>query len=567
VPRPDLTSRPNPARTTLRALPATAIGLALLALALGLQYGPALRMPLLGDDYAILDRTRWASFSALWSREHLFSHWYRPISRELYYWTLFRLAGLRVAPWHLASFALWLAAMGIFVAFARRLVGAPAAWLGAAYVAALASWGGPLLWVAGVQELWMLLFALAFLVAFAHRRSLAATVLLALALLSKETAAVLPGVALAYALAVDRDRPLAALRRLAPLLALIVAWLLFHPWVLPRLLGESVEPVEAGTRPGFLPVVLLTVLAPFNLEMWPAPARGWAAALWRGLPGALAVLGLGAWALRSAAGLKPASPRRGVTVFLAAWAVLGSLPLFLPAIGWHAYYGLFGALGLWLLLARPLARRRPLALAVLAALALLRPLRAETPSWDWSSQAYFERAGSHIEALRGDLMRRHPTLPPHSRLFFALVPRNIGLVVSDGPAFRVWYGDSTLRAGFYSDYTQRPAGVPAGRDYFFSFDGRAAWHEVTKGPEDVAVARRDNPDWEDEHRALALVLVGRRDWEGAAGELGKLAAARPDRGEYAVNLRYCLERAGDAAIRRTGPPLPVERGAGATGAP
>ena len=540
-----------------RVLPAAAVALALLALALGLQYGSALRMPLLGDDYAILDRTRWASFAALGSREHLFSHWYRPISRELHYWIMFRLAGLRVAPWHLASFALWLGAMSVFVAFGRRLVGAPAAGLAAACVAALASWGGPLLWVAGVQELWMLLFAMAFLVAFARRRSLVATALLALALLSKETAAVLPGVALAYALAVDRDRPLAALRRLAPLLALLVAWLLFHPWVLPRLLGTPVEPVEAGTRPGFLRVVLLTVLAPFNLEQWPAPVTGWTAALWRGLPGALALLGLGAWALRPAAAREPAPPRRGVTVFLAAWAALGSLPLFMPSIGWHAYYGLFGALGLWLLLARPLARRRPLALAVLAMLALLRPLRADTPSWDWSSQAYFERAGSYIETLRGDLLRRHPTLPPHSRLFFSRVPRNIGLVVSDGPAFRVWYGDSTLRAGFYTDYSVRSADAPAGRDYFFSYDGRAAWHEVAKGPEDVAAARRADPDWEDEHRALALVLGGRRDWEGAAGELAKLAAARPDRGEYAVNLRYCLVRAGEPEAARAGSrPLP-----------
>jgi hypothetical protein len=563
MPRPDLRARPVAPRTTSRAgraLPAAAVAFALLALALGLQYGSALRMPLLGDDYAILDRTRWASFTALWSREHLFSHWYRPVSRELYYWTLYRLAGLRVAPWHLASFALWLAAMGLFVAFARRLVGEKAAWLGVACVAALASWGGPLLWVAGVQELWMLLFALGFLAAFAQRRTLAATVLLALALLSKETAAVLPGVALAYALAVDRDRPLAALRRLAPAVALLVAWLLFHPWVLPRLLGAAVEPVEAGTRPGLLEVARLTVLAPFNLEQWPAPVGGWASSAWHGLPGVLTLLALGAWALRSAAGREPAAPRGGVTVFLAAWAALGSAPLFLPAIGWHAYYGLFGALGLWLLLARLLARRRPLALAVLAALALLRPLRADTPSWDWSSQAYFERAGSYIEMLRVDLLRRHPTLPPHTRLFFSLVPRNIGLVVSDGPAFRVWYGDSTLRAGFYSDYLPRAADAPAGRDYFFCFDGSAAWHEVTKGREDIAAARRANPGWEEEHRSLALMLGSRRDWEGAAGELAKLAAARPDLGEYAVNLRYCRERARAAAELRAGPPSPA-RGA------
>jgi len=517
--------------------------MALLGVALALQYRSALRMPLLGDDYAILDRTRWASFAELWSRGRLFSHWYRPVSRELYYWAMQRLAGLRVLPWHLASFALWLASLGIFVAFARRLAGSRAALLAAACVAALASWGGPLLWVAGVQELWMLLFALGYLLAFARRRPLAAAVLLALALLSKETAAVLPGVALAYALAVDRDRPLAALRRLAPSAALLVAWLLWHPWVLPRLLGARVEPVESGTRPGLAAVTLHTALAPFNLEEWPAPVSGWAAALGRGLPGIAALLALGAWALWRADRRAPAAPPAGVTAFLAAWAALGTLPLFLPSIGWHAYYGLFGALGLWLLLARALARRRILALAALAALAVLRPLRADTPSWDWSSQAYFERAGSYIESLRADLLRRHPALPPHARLFFAHVPQNIGLVVADGPAFRIWYADSTLRAGFYTDYAPRPAGAPAGPDLFFCFDGRSAWREVTKGPDDPALARGADPDWEQDHRELALLLGSRRDWAGAAGELDKLAAVRPQRRDYADNLAYCRARA------------------------
>jgi hypothetical protein len=556
----DRSGRPAEAPPALRAWTGSAITLSLLGLALALQYGPALRQPLLGDDYAILDRTRWASFAGLWSREHLFSHWYRPVSRELYYWTMQRLAGLEVAPWHLASFALWLAVMAGFVALGRRLAGEAAAVLAAACVAALASWGGPLFWVAGVQELWMLLFALAYLLAFADRRALAAPVLLALALLSKETAGVLPGVALAWALAVDRDRPRAALRRLAPSAAVVMAWLLFHPWLLPRLLGTQVEPVEAATRPGLLAVLLRTGLAPLNLEAWPAPVSGWGAALVRGLPGIAALLALGAWALWSAGRGEPAPRRRGVTAFLAAWAALGFLPLLVPTIGWHAYYGLFGSLGLWLLLARLLARRRPLALAALLALAVLRPLRADTPSWDWSSQAYFERAGTYIEALRADLLRRHPTLPPYSRLYFARVPQNIGLVVADGPAFRVWYGDSTLRAGFYSDYLPRPADAPAGRDYFFSCEVGSAWREVTKGPEPAGAGLRAGPQWEDDHRELALLLGSRGDWEGAAVELAKLAAARPGHREYAVNLAYCLERAGRGArpARRVeaGPAVP-----------
>ena len=42
----------------------------------------------------------------------------------------------------------------------------------------------------------------------------------------------------------------------------------------------------------------------------------------------------------------------------------------------------------------------------------LRPLRAATPSWDWSSQAYFERAGSYIETLRAVVERLASTDTP-----------------------------------------------------------------------------------------------------------------------------------------------------------
>ena len=60
---------------------------------------------------------------------------------------------------------------------------------GVAVVAALAAWGLPLVWIAGVQDLWMMTLALGALLAFLHARAMPATVLFALALLSKETAA------------------------------------------------------------------------------------------------------------------------------------------------------------------------------------------------------------------------------------------------------------------------------------------------------------------------------------------------------------------------------------------
>jgi tetratricopeptide (TPR) repeat protein len=219
--------------------------------------------------------------------------------------------------------------------------------------------------------------------------------------------------------------------------------------------------------------------------------------------------------------------------------------MLMPSIGWHAYYGLLGALGVWLLIAPWLVRVPALAFAVVLALAVLRPLRADTPSWDWSSKAYFQRAGFFIEALRSDLLKRHPTVPPHSRLYFSQVPQNIGLVVADGPAFRVWYDDPTLRAGFYSAYAPRLASAPPGRDFFFKFDTTLTWREVVEGPEEIGPARSADPDWEEDHRELALVLGSAGDWDHAAGEMIKLQQAFPDRVAYAVNLAFVYARLQD----------------------
>jgi hypothetical protein len=171
----------------------------LLGAFLATQYGYAWRVPFMNDDYVFLDLTRGASFLQLWLPRPAVWLWYRPWSRELHYWTLQRLFGTSVAPYHFASFALWLALMGLYWALARRLTGVRAAAISTAGVAALAAWGLPLVWIAGVQDLWMMTLALGALLAFLHARVALATALFALALLSKETAVLVPLVAFTLA--------------------------------------------------------------------------------------------------------------------------------------------------------------------------------------------------------------------------------------------------------------------------------------------------------------------------------------------------------------------------------
>lgn len=533
-----------------------------MVLALAFQYGAALRMPFLGDDYSILDKVRSASFATLWERSRLLYYWYRPWSRELHYWVIERLFGTRELAFHLASFALWAGIMTLYFALARRLIGGRAAALACAGVAALAAWAGTLMWVAGVQELWMLFFGLLFLHAFARGATPAATLALALALLSKETAAVLPAIALAWALAVDRDPPGRALARIAPLAVLIVAWLAFHPWLRAALAGPLAGNTEVLGRPGPGGTAARFVLSLVNLEQRPAPAMGVWAALRGGLAGIALLVAFAAVAMfLSAPAARGGARRHGVAAVASAWTLFGALPLFVPSIGWHAYYGLLAALGAWLGLAAVLARRPAVALLVVALVATLRPLRADTPSWDWSSKAYQERAGFFLGGLRDDLLRKHPTLPPRSRAYFFRVPQNIGLMVGDGAAVRVWYRDSTLRAGFLSDYRPRagagaalssaPA-APAGRDLFFRYDSTNTWVEIAMGAEDLDAARRANPEWEADHRTLALALGAAGDWKGAAGEIEKLARVFPSNFEYPLNLGRCEEELGDFDAARRG---------------
>jgi hypothetical protein len=555
--------------------PATWAVLGLLAVFLGASYPHALSLPFINDDYLILDKTIRQSLGSLWAPRDLLFNWYRPWSREFHYWTLRHLFGLNVKPYHLASFALWLADMTLFFTLARRLAGGATAALAAAATAALAAWAGSLLWVAGVQDLWMMLFAFLFLHAFARRRAAWSAAWLALALLSKELGGVLPALALAWALLVDRDRARSAWRRVAPLAALTLGWAFLHPRLLGRMWGPFAETVESAGRPSPLATAGKTLLALINLEAWPAPVSGAGTVLSYSAIGiaALGALALLAWrsaanergkarAIGAAPGKRRAHARavRGAeeaaapdaraprpVAFAACWALVGSAPLLLPSIGWHAYYGLFGAFGAWLMFMIALERRPGIALAVVLALAAIRPLRADTPSWDWASDAYQRRAGYFLQLLRDDLLRRHPTMPPHARLYFARVPRNIGLIAGDGPAFRVWYRDTTIRAGYYSYYRPRAEGEPAGPDYFFRFDSVGAWVEVVPGREDVRAARERDPYWEADHRELALLLGTSDDWRAAARELEKLAGAFPDSLEYPLNAAVCYEKLGDSS--------------------
>lgn len=522
-----------------RSLPGPAPGpglvvVLLVAAAFALTQHPGVfSVPFVGDDYFTLDKTRDASFVSLWAPRELVSHFYRPWSRELHYWTFQRLFGERVAPWRTVNLLLWAGVIGLYFALVRRLAGPRPAVLATAAVMALSGWGVLLVWSQGAQDLWMILFALLALHALLRERPGLACAAQLLALLSKETAALVPVLAYGLEWLVRGRRPGAALRRVLPLLALTLGWVALHPLLGGRLWWPLHDEVLSGLHPPIGRIAIPTLLAVVNLYAWPAPEEGWAAVLRTAVPGVLALLALlawGAWRGRRAPGAAAAaSPGRAVA-FGVLWALCAWAPSLMPTIGWHPYHGLFGALGAWLALAVALSRARRAEALVIVALVVLGVGLAATPTRDWGTRWFQRRAAAFSERTRVALLALRPGLPPGSRVFLSGAPGGVGLVPGgeESPPLRFWYRDRSLRAATWERYAARSAGDSAGEDVFFRYEHDLGWREVVKGIESAAGA----PGWRDDHERLAVALARGGDWLGAFLEYAMLSRVFPADATY-----------------------------------
>ena len=542
------TSRPQPARGGLSPRASERLAIVLLCAFVLVVYAPALDIPFLGDDYVFLDKTRSARFVDLWSFANTNFGWYRPWSREFHFWLLQRLVGTNEAAFRAVSLLLWLGGLGGYLLVLREFLSRRAALLATLGTAALALWAAPLLWISGSQDLWMVALAMLALLLFARRHEGWALLPYALALLSKETAAVLPLVAVGHAWIVSGDRFQSAFRRTLPLILLTVTWFLVHPVLRQRLGGHAGARFGAEPHPPGAMIAIQTVLSVLNASAlsrpvdWNvfAPLR---TALATALLVAAAALALQLPRAKPSPSLAGNHSTRALR-FGAWWAAAGWLPLFQASIGWHAYYGCLGAMGAWVALGERLARRRALALPAIALIGILQGVSGATRAWDWGSEWYQRRAGNLLGLIRRQLLAQHPTLPHHARLYFGNIPNNIGLVAGQSPAVRSWYGDSTLQAGFYSYYEPRSGREPQGPDLFFRFDTTMGLTEVRTGPEDVALASRADAGWEDAHRKLAVLFVSHGNFRAAAEEFEKVALL-PGRPEALMFAAVSRERCGE----------------------
>ena len=540
-----------------------ALGVSLLGIFLFARFGDAFRLPFLNDDYVFLDHVSGKGFLSLWGFRELAFHWWRPWSREFHYWWLERAFGPVEWPFHLASLLLALAVLATFWALARRLAGAPAAAIAVAGAATLPGWGLMLLWAAGAQDLWMLWMSLLALLAWRSERVGWAALLYAFALASKETAAPLLFLFFAMDRWVTRRAWQESVIRLAPALLVGVLWACAHPLLLSRLWAAT--PVALAPSAAAIPpwlAVIKSGLAAFSLDVWPMPDGGWRAVWWDGLRGALLLVIFLELLARPDArpsdmlGGTRAARLRGTLPFALAWWGCGTLPLLLPGLGWHAYYGHFAALGVWLAVGRVLARQTGTAMVVLGVISFLGAGRSATSSLDWGEAMYQRRAGAFVTQIRERLLGAHPKMAPHARMWFVRLPNNVGFLAGDGPAVRVWYRDPTLQAGYYSAYRPRAANEPAGPDHFFRMDEAGQFLEVKSSDTSAvkvaavpgdAEGRKGDPRWQVDHLSLASTFATAKDWRGAAAEYRRLAIAYPDSSGYAFDAATAFMQAGDSA--------------------
>ncbi len=526
---------------TMRVL----VSAAALIMFAALAYARALQVPFLGDDYVFLGKTRYASFAEVWSLDNTNFGWYRPWSRELHFWILQHLFGPHELPFRCANIALWFAALGLQARIAWRLAGLRASAIAFFGTASLSMWGAPLNWISGSQDLWMLVFATLTVGLVIEKRTQWAWCTYVAALLSKETAATLPLILLAHDHFIGGFRAREIARRLAPYAVITLAWLVLHPTLLHRL-GHPHEPAYMAESPVPAPIVAAkSALALVNADR-ALMARDPEAERWPATVGSALALAFGVWlwCRRTPAGAGHAPPHeRGAVVrFGCAWCAAGTLPLLMPSVGWHAYYGSLGAVGAWLAIAAALDTRPRIVPMFLLTLGVLRGSAAATRSWDWGSEWYQARAGNMLRVVREQLLTLHPSLPPHSRLYFGNIPNNIGLIAGDSPAVRVWYDDTTMRAGFYSYYRPRGPSEALGSDYFFHFDSIAGLREVFA--EGKPLPTGGLTDWIADHESLAMMFVTSRDYPRAARLFAALSAAS-NRPEYHMYAGVCWRASGD----------------------
>jgi hypothetical protein len=435
----------------------------------------ALRSPFFADDYLFLQQVRDRSLPAALASPDPIGNFARPVGRQLHFWWLSQVSGESPFAFHLANLILFLGAIALLFALTRRMAGARAATIASAFVALHYAADVPLRWASGSQDLLAIVGALATLWLFLRGQVWAAAAVFLAALLSKETVALTPVIAMlagrrageSWRASVMRAWPLALALGLA-----VMAWV-----GLAVYRTGSSAPVQVNISGAFAALVhLVQVSVGFEWRSgesarflrtpppW-VPLALSAVAVWFALPKRR----------REQGDVTP--PGVAPVVVGLAWALVGALPIAAVASIWSAYYYLFALCGVGLALGA-WGSRLPavpaIALVVLLAWGSQNGRQLDefaTGAGAWTAQShvnrfYLDRAMGRVSRYVAALRAARPTLPPRSTLFFTGLPGFLGFQTADGPLVRWAYRDSSLRSYFLYEFTgERYRRGPA---FFFS---------------------------------------------------------------------------------------------------
>jgi hypothetical protein len=448
-------------------------------------YLPALDTPFFADDYLFLDQVRGRPLLASLATPDPLSNFYRPVSRQLYFWLIGKATHESPLAFHAGNLACFLVILVLLFLIVRRLAGVRAGVIATGFLALHYSAEVPIRWACGSQELLAVGGALAAIHFHLRGRSLLGGLAMLLAAFSKEVILIAPIVAVAAGRRPGESWSV-AIRRAWPLGAALAVW--GGVWLLlPHAHAQQVK--DVGFDPaGALAVVVHLLRVSLGFEWthgefghlprvgppWMSLVATLAAVVWCRGGGRAGAAGLASDGQRAPA----LAARPGLVAVAALWALIGTLPIAAVSVLWSAYYYLFAmcgvafGLGVWLA-RRPLGVTIALLVALAWGSASARSLSEFGIGRDpWTPQShinrsYIDRATRYGARYLRDLRRQRPTLPVGSTLFFAGLPGNIAFQAGNGALIRWAYRDSSLRSYYLGSFSLEKAR----RGPFFVFQG------------------------------------------------------------------------------------------------
>src|SRR5262245_15216098 len=146
-------------RTSRSALIAETAAVGLVLLVTTLVHLRALAKPFFADDYLFLEQARGRSIVTLLASPDPLGNFFRPFSRQFYFWLVARLSQESPTGFHLFGLGLFLGSLFLLYLITRGFLGRASAVFALGFVALHYSADVPIAWASGSQDLLAILFA------------------------------------------------------------------------------------------------------------------------------------------------------------------------------------------------------------------------------------------------------------------------------------------------------------------------------------------------------------------------------------------------------------------------